>query len=178
MSVVTARLDKLFRHTGAALVALLFTAAALAGEPKFSDYPSHPINNHLKAIDWQSDPDANYFQSRLRDHLGEAPNFAGDQVLSYWGCGASCQMVGMVNAKSGRVTIARELIAANGFCYQADSRLLVVNPLWSPDEEGGDYFFKTAFYLWDGHQFKLLAKTAPRFVACDDSSERAANSGP
>ncbi|WP_317930215.1 hypothetical protein [Halioxenophilus sp. WMMB6] len=137
-------------------------SAASADSPKMADYPATPVAGTLQTIDMNSDPDAGMFKTRLGYLIGEPANFAGDNVLTFWGCGTGCQMLAMVNLPTGKVTVfSEELIASNGYCYRADSRLLMVNPLEEYMEPEDAYYFKTGFYLWDGSQFKLLAETAP-----------------
>jgi hypothetical protein len=59
------------------------------------------------------------FRTRLREGAGGGPNFAGTFTVVIWGCGAPCQMVAVIDARSGR--LSRQLLqTSNGVEYRAN----------------------------------------------------------
>lgn len=47
--------------------------------------------------------DDRMFSTRLREASKEKPNFAGRYILTAWGCGTSCLMGAVIDAKTGKV---------------------------------------------------------------------------
>ena len=43
------------------------------------------------------------FRTRLQEAARERPNFAGRYILTTWGCGTSCVMGAVIDARTGRV---------------------------------------------------------------------------
>src|SRR4029453_14494804 len=80
------------------------TAAWAGALPQFAAYPAplaHPGKNAEPDLSTQ---EARSFRTRLREAAKERPNFAGQYILTTWGCGTSCVMGAVIDAQSGRVT--------------------------------------------------------------------------
>jgi hypothetical protein len=82
---------------------------ALAGQvfsqqrlPRFKDYPVSDFFTGANAP-LVLKRDDRMFRTRLREASREKPNFAGHYILTFWGCGTSCVMGAVVDAKTGRV---------------------------------------------------------------------------
>jgi hypothetical protein len=87
----------LFAHTLSNIV------SAQTPPPKFSDYPVSETftGKNARVVLTQKD---RMYQTRLRDAGREKkPNFAGHYILTIWGCGTSCVMGAIIDAKTGRV---------------------------------------------------------------------------
>ncbi|MEQ9550042.1 MAG: hypothetical protein RIM23_10530 [Coleofasciculus sp. G3-WIS-01] len=119
--------------------------------PDFQDYPATDSFSGTPApVDLTSHPQARRFRTVLRQGAKQGPNFAGKYTVVTWGCGTSCQVVGIINAETGSVYIL-DRPAEAGVKFQLDSRLLVVNPPENfPDNEPD--WMETRYYVWDGTQ--------------------------
>ena len=76
-------------------------------------------------VDLTSDKNGRTFRTNLREAAKEKPNFAGEMILTTWGCGSSCQAVALINARNGKVTMGPS--ASYDVTFHLESRLLVVN---------------------------------------------------
>jgi hypothetical protein len=138
----------LLLHAGAA------PALAESADALFAKYPATvKFKGKPAAVDLKSHKDAPNFRTRLRDAVKEAkgPNFAGHMIATLWGCGTSCQMVALIDARNGKVYFAPEP-AAVGVEYRADSRLMIFNPPKNLKEAFGDkppQGMKTEMYVWE-----------------------------
>jgi hypothetical protein len=114
---------------------------------KFSGKPA-PVN-------LTSHPQARRFRTVLQQGAKRGPNFAGKYTVVTWGCGTSCQSVGIINAKTGSVYMLKSPAEA-GVKFQLNSRLLIVNP---PENLSANEpnRMQTRYYLWDGRQLKQVS---------------------
>jgi hypothetical protein len=100
------------------------------------------------------------YRTVFRLEVEKGPNFAGHYRVVEWGCGSSCEMVAVVNLRSGRVITPEAFDRVSGvffyaddflpqkdsdgwgFRYKLDSRLLVAVGDLDEDEsrEGAFYF--------------------------------------
>ena len=91
--------------TSAAFVLALMTGVAKAqsGVPQFRDYPvSEAYTGKTAPLIIKRDD--KMFRTRLRwAAKNQKPNFAGRYILTTWGCGTSCIMGAVIDAKTGRV---------------------------------------------------------------------------
>jgi hypothetical protein len=147
----------------AAAVFLMATApaAAQSTDALMRKYPAtERFQGKPAAVNLASHKDARTFRTRLREGAATGPNFAGHMTVILWGCGTSCQMVALVDARNGRVFFGPE--AAAGAKYRIDSRLLVVNAPEDVKEAYGedppDWAGTPGYYLWDKGK---LAKIKP-----------------
>ncbi|MDC0661405.1 hypothetical protein [Marinobacter sp. SS21] len=137
---------------------VLLAARAQAGEPVFEEYTVSHISSVVvvRIIPPSTEFVDEMFLSRM---VGAPANFAGKYVLTYWGCGTQCQRVAAINVETGAVFYPGDGGAANGVCFELDSRLLIVNPI---DREGArqipDWFY-TYFYEITDEGFRLLGKS-------------------
>lgn len=133
-------------------------AQAKSSVPQFTDYPVKSVYTGKTAQLDMTDPDARMFRTRLREALKEKPDFAGEYVITMWGCGASCRVYSFVNKRTGK-------LLADGFggegsqedviASKATSRLLVtqeenMNEDWEVES------VTTRFYVFENNKFKLL----------------------
>ncbi|WP_111858078.1 hypothetical protein [Acinetobacter sp. CFCC 10889] len=125
--------------------------------PQFTDYPVKLYTGKTAQLD-MSDPDARMFRTRLREALKEKPDFAGEYVITMWGCGASCRVYSFVNKRTGKLLaggFGGEESQEDVIDSRANSRLLVtqeenMNENWEVES------LTTRFYLFENNKFKLL----------------------
>jgi hypothetical protein len=117
--------------------------------PIFKDYSATENFSGTPApVNLASHPQARTFRTVLQQGAKQGPNFAGKYTLLTWGCGTSCQMVGIINAETGSVYML-DSPAEAGVKFQLDSRLLIVNPPENLFENKPDWL-QTRYYVWDG----------------------------
>lgn len=95
------------------------------------------------------------FRTRLREAARGGPNFAGTFTVVIWGCGAPCQMVALIDARSGR--LSRQLLqTSNGVEFRANSRLILADPVrpGDPPNQKCAACGTPAAYLWTGTDFQ------------------------
>lgn len=125
--------------------------------PRFDDYPVAEVyRGRPAAVDLDSLPGSRRFRTNIRNGAAEGPNFAGDLTIITWGCGTSCQMSVLVEARSGR--IIGSFGTASGTLYDLHSRLLVVDLLGATDEACVTCG-TLRFYAWDGQHLQPIAGT-------------------
>ncbi|RZG70709.1 hypothetical protein EXE10_15980 [Acinetobacter sp. WCHAc060033] len=138
----------------------MFSVAVLHAKtnvPQFKDYPVKPYIGKTAQLD-MTDESARMFRTRLRDALKEQPNFAGEYVITMWGCGASCRSYAFINKRTGKLLaggFGGEESQEDVIDSRANSRLLVtqeenMNENWEVES------VTTRFYLFENEKFKLL----------------------
>ncbi len=133
-------------------------AHAKSPVPQFTDYPVKSVYTGKTSQLDLSDASAKMFRTRLRDALKEKPNFAGEYVITMWGCGASCRMYSFVNKRTGKLLHAGfggEERQEDVIDSRVNSRLLVTqeenrNENWDIES------VTTRFYILEKEKFKLL----------------------
>ncbi|HEY8223778.1 MAG TPA: hypothetical protein VIG25_00790 [Pyrinomonadaceae bacterium] len=71
--------------------------------PQFRDYPVTEVYRGKTALLILTRKDRMY-RTMLSDAAKtQKPNFAGHYILTYWGCGSTCVMGAVIDAKTGRV---------------------------------------------------------------------------
>ena len=127
--------------------------------PQFSAYPAAAIYRGAAAT-VQLKGEAKTFRTRLKQAAKQPVNFAGEYVLTSWGCGASCIDGAVVSLKSGQVSFLPETIHAGldgsealRFC--SNSRLLIMTGALREGGEHADHY-----YEFSGEEFMHL-KTVP-----------------
>ncbi|QXR35337.1 peptidoglycan-binding protein [Alcaligenes aquatilis] len=114
--------------------------------PKFSDYLSEPYDGPRASVNLVSDFDKN-FRTRIRGTQSQPVNFAGEYVLSTWGCGTSCSMGVAVSSRTGRVVA----LPGTACCWKGEgervifkknSRLLVLAGLINEGGKYGAHFYE------------------------------------
>jgi len=100
--------------------------------PQFEDFPVHHIYRGKPApIDFNSNPQARTFRTRLKEAAAGGPDFAGHYRVAEWGCGSNCQDFTFIDSKTGAVLDGVD--ADRGADYQLDSELFIENPANGPD---------------------------------------------
>jgi hypothetical protein len=137
-----------------------------ADAPRFEDYPAKPYNGPVAAVRWQADAQSRMYRTMLKNSTkGERPNFAGHFIVVHWGCGSSCVMNKIVDARTGKVfhpagvetniviNIDGPIFDEGGTLrYRADSRLFVL--IGDPEED--EKRRGISFFEWTGTRMKLL----------------------
>ncbi len=128
--------------------------------PKFEDFPVADIYQGSPMPVDLSTPNALNFKTRLTEEAAKGPNFAGHYTVVTWGCGTSCVVVSLVDAKTGAVHM---LVGVNPWAkleYRLDSSLIIENG----DEELGEKLaaeqsansFKTNYANWQDDKLSLV----------------------
>lgn len=127
------------------------TATAQNKTPKFKDYPVTEIYTGQVASLVLTKNDT-MFRTRLKEATKEKPNFAGNYILTFWGCGSECVMGAAIDAKTGKVYWLPDSICCwgmdvddkfNPIEYRLDSKLIVLSG--ERNEKKGDngaHFYK------------------------------------
>ena len=126
----------------------------------FKNYPAtETFSGSPAPVNLASHPQARRFRTVLQQGAKQGPNFAGKYTVVTWGCGTSCQAIGIINAGTGSVYMLDNPAEA-GVKFQLDSRLLVVNPPENLSENEPDWL-QTHYYVWDGKQLtKVFASNS------------------
>ena len=145
------------------------TVVATTALPRFEDYPS------TEAFSVRPAPvvlaSARYgptYRTRLRAGAQSGPNFAGAFTVVTWGCGSSCQVSVIINARTGTLS-QQTLRTTNGLEYRRESRLLIADPV-----HPGDSPLDTcaacgtpAAYEWTGVRFEPVGSGSHPHLAGD-----------
>ena len=126
--------------------------------PQFKDYPVKSVYTGQTAQLDLSDEGARMFRTRLRDALKEKPDFAGEYVITMWGCGASCRMYSLVNKRTGKLLsdgLGGEERQEDIVASKANSRLLVTEEE-NRDENWEVKSITTRFYILDKGKLKQI----------------------
>jgi len=135
---------------------------AVANVPQFADHAVSIYSGPVSAPDLSSHPDAKTYATRLRTAATEKINFAGEYILTTWGCGANCIMGAALNAKTGRVHFLPGTICCwfeagknvEPVVFQVDSNLIVLTGLIHEQEP-----MATRYYEFRDGQFRLTHAT-------------------
>ncbi|GEM_PF-1692164 len=128
--------------------------------PKFEDFPVADIYQESPVPIDLSTPNALNFKTRLTEGVAKGPNFAGHYTVVTWGCGTSCVVVSLVDAKTGAVHMLAGLNPWAKLEYRLDSSLIIENG----DEELGKKLaaehsansFKTNYANWQADKLSLV----------------------
>ena len=110
--------------------------------PQFTDYPAKPYMGKTAQLD-MTDESARMFRTRLRDALKEKADFAGEYVITMWGCGGGCRSYAFVNKRTGKLLdggFGGEGSQEDVIDSRANSRLLVTQ------EENMDHNYQVHSY--------------------------------
>lgn len=132
------------------------TTQQVSQPPIFTNYSAtEKFSGTPAPVNLTSHPQARRFRTVLQQGAKQGPNFAGKYTVVTWGCGTSCQSVGIINAETGSVYMLKSPAEA-GVKFQLDSRLLIVNPPENFSENEPDWM-QTRYYLWDGTQLNQVS---------------------
>ena len=117
--------------------------------PKFRDYSVKVYSGPVSFPDLSSDPDARRYRTRLRSAAKAPVNFAGEFILTSWGCGTTCVDGAVLNAKTGQVIFLPHTVCCwenvdDGFRpieFRSDSHLIVFAGLRNEEEPMGAHFY-------------------------------------
>ncbi|HMV46348.1 MAG TPA: hypothetical protein PLD20_33270 [Blastocatellia bacterium] len=119
--------------------------------PKFKDYPVTEVY-HGPVAQLVLTKDDLMFRTRLKEAAKEKPNFAGNYILTFWGCGTECVMGAMIDAKTGKVYWLPSSLCCWGTLvddkfspieYRLNSKLLVLSGERNEKEgDNGAHFYK------------------------------------
>lgn len=124
--------------------------------PRFEDYATTDIFRGPAApVRIESARYGRMFRTRLRAGARSGPNFAGAFTVVQWGCGSSCQIVSIVDARTGLLS-EQTLRTTNGVQYRVNSRLVVADPLNAGDPPLSECAAcgTPAAYVWTGRRFE------------------------
>lgn len=139
--------------------------AALSGAAKaapplhFSDYPitEHYTGPTTKPI--LAKKQDKEFRTKLQAAARQGPNFAGHYIVTTFGCGSSCVMGAIINAKNGMVTwipftvcCGDDADPAPPIDFRPDSALMIIKGMRNERDNG------TFYYLLRKGRLHLLAE--------------------
>ncbi len=149
--VSRARLYGLMLSVAFALALLAESAVAQSRVPQFKDFPASEAYTGKNAPLVLTREDR-MFRTRLREAAREKPNFAGHYILTAWGCGTSCLMGAVIDAKTGKVYWWHFSICCWGHDvdenfepieFRLNSKLIVFSGARSEKEgDNGAHFYK------------------------------------
>ena len=125
--------------------------------PRFEEYPVFRIYEGAPMpVNVFSHPQARRLQDRLVEGAKRGPNFAGHYTVVTWACGAECQQIAVVDARTGIVAFA-DFMARLGAQFRVDSSLFVANPPDAVEQAlragGGSGRYRTVYCLWQPPRF-------------------------
>ena len=86
------------------------------------------------------------FRTRLREAAKQTPNFAGHYIVTTFGCGSSCVMGAVIDARSGLVTWLPFTVCcwkdaqSEPVEFRPDSALMIVRGMRNEQERGTFYY--------------------------------------
>jgi hypothetical protein len=126
----------------AASLLLAFSLTTTAQIPRFEDYPAQVYTGSSAPV-VISRRDRT-FKSRLKwASRNQKVNFAGRYILASWGCGASCLMFSLIDARTGRVYSPGFSVCCwpaseeKPIEFRPDSRLLIIRGMRNEEGQGG-----------------------------------------
>jgi len=170
---------KLKKYTAISLIAIALSAVsaiAVADNEKLPQYKDYAVTDIYKQpnapVNFADNKKAQPFHKILQQASKFKPNFAGQYILTSWGCGMFCLQMGIIDAKTGKVALPEPKLPAHwnkylvGWTYEkprVDSQLLIINaqlttiPRDQPNSLKGPLKQTKAYYQWKNDQLKLLA---------------------
>ena len=95
---------------------------ACAFTPSFDDYVTEAVFAGRAQVDFSTFEEARRYRTAITKDVARGVNFAGQYVLSTWGCGEECIGSAVINAESGKILAYG--LTATGYDFTATSRLL------------------------------------------------------
>lgn len=139
----------------------LATPALGASLPAFADLPAKPVYSGPLAQPDTRSAAVKAYRSRIIDGARQRPNFAGHYRLVEWGCGTSCVMGAVADAKTGKVIPLPFSVCCydgpmgepgwSAIKFKLTSRLILFRG--QRDEEGAN---GTHYYEFTGDAFRYL----------------------
>ena len=128
-------------------------AQSAAPVPQPKDYPAAEVFRGRAAKVDLKPPENREYRTRLREAASQPANFAGQYVLTTWGCGTGCVLGAAVDLKSGKVAFLPGSVCcwpievAQNFEpveFQLQSRLVVLNGMINEKGPEGPHYFELA----------------------------------
>lgn len=141
---------------GALLCAVAHTS--FAKDPQFSDYPAKVYSGKPAKLLLNNET-ARLFKTRLTASLTQKPVFAGEYILTGWGCGAECLSYTFVNKRTGQV-VEQDFGGETGDeiqKYKLDSNLLITRAS-EFDDDYNEIGSNTNYYLMKNGKLELIKK--------------------
>lgn len=130
--------------------------------PRFDQFPAlEPFNGNVAEPNVHYHPRSRMFRTAIRYGAKMGPNFAGHFTIVFWGCGAGCISLAIVDANSGDVYHPKnlrtvevitnidsdELAKPDGHLikFESDSRLLIVIGGIKEDTDARGI----SYFVWD-----------------------------
>jgi len=159
---------------------LLFSQRGISSSnqvPHFSDYPSNGVFDGKPAKVILKTPDEKNYRTRLRDASVEKIDFAGEYVLTYWGCGCCCRSLAAISKKTGKVAFLKDPIIQpfadineDILQYRLDSKMLVViGQLGEKDDSHG---FGRHYFIMTDKGFKKIHFTQLPTLSSEEVGKR------
>ena len=134
---------------------LLVTGAQ--AQPSFSD---HAVSEHYTGASAKpvlGSAQDKEFRTQLKAAAKGKANFAGHYILTTFGCGASCVMGGIIDARSGKISWLPFTVCCGNSDkpveFRLDSTLLIVHGMRNEQAPDG-----TFYYAFEDGKFKLVAQ--------------------
>ena len=149
---------------------LIANASLLFGQdpqlPSFARYPARVNGDKSKPPNLRTNKEARMFRTALRNAAKEGINFAGQFVITSWGCGSSCTVGAVIDGKTGEVFFPKQLDgfwwqfwngdSSKPFGFQKNSRLLMFLGFEPGDYNGDRRRYGYHVYLWTGRSLKKI----------------------
>jgi len=121
-------------------------ATGLSG-PSFNDFKVTTFYQGAPAQVVLKSEDEKILRTRLREAAKQPVNFAGQYVLTTWGCGTGCLYGAAVNKKMGSVTFLPGTISGwrgqgERVMFHRNSRLLMLAGVIDEGEEHGLHYYE------------------------------------
>jgi len=135
-------------------------APSVGALPRFEEHPAgDAFSGPPVPVRLESAAYGRRYRTVLSEGARSGPDFAGAYTVVLWGCGSACQIVAVVDARTGALS-QETLQTTSGVRYRPDSRLLIadpVDPAAPPPEECASCGTPAA-YLWTGTRFEPLGE--------------------
>ena len=140
----------------------MFSSFAIYAQDRdqcFSNFPAEVLNVKEKPP-LKLDSDTKNFRIVIKEsYKASSVNFGGHYLIVSWGCGTSCQSHAIVNLKTGQAK-ALSFSTSLGLSYQANSNLLIVNPILNQANQEQKYLEgETEYYKMENDSLVQLSKT-------------------
>jgi len=150
--------------------------------PTFEEFPVKVIHSAAPApVDFNSNPEAREYRTRLKEAASKGSNFAGHYALAEWGCGSNCQVLTVIDSENGKVLTGAG--ANRGKDFRVDSSLLIADPPYpysaslTVNDDDPLAHMPIRYYVWNGARFDAIYEEACFVVnkhqtcGCEDVQE-------
>jgi hypothetical protein len=126
----------------------------------FEDYPAKDSSAKIRPapVRLETAQYGQLYRTKIREGAARGPNFAGSYTVITWGCGTSCQILAVVDARTGQLS-RQTLQLAQGARYRRNSTLLLADPIDATVQRSSQPCSSCgtpAFYRWTGERFAPL----------------------